>query len=195
MVCKRIDVDGEDAEDAYNESGFEEIGIDPLTGELVDKPARVLHSVEEMSERLASPAAVYRHIRGNTTGRDDDATKAEVMERFSSGEAPLLVSTTVIEVGVDVPQAKLHYYFRCRYFPDYPSYTSYADVWDVAALNHGRFVHNAEPESIASERLAVIRDSSDGACYCTERLRIARWEMCSSQLRQVSPPPLSCSMW
>ncbi|MDR2109409.1 MAG: hypothetical protein LBP28_08155, partial [Coriobacteriales bacterium] len=39
------------------------------------------------------------------TSRLSDAEKASVMERFRSGEVDILVSTTVVEVGVDVPNA------------------------------------------------------------------------------------------
>lgn len=38
-------------------------------------------------------------------GRMSEAEKQDVMARFHSGEAPILISTTVIEVGVHVPQA------------------------------------------------------------------------------------------
>ena len=40
-------------------------------------------------------------------GRMKPAEKDEIMERFSSGETQVLVSTTVVEVGVDVPNATL----------------------------------------------------------------------------------------
>ena len=38
-------------------------------------------------------------------GRMNGARKAEIMERFASGETRILVATTVIEVGIDVPEA------------------------------------------------------------------------------------------
>ena len=48
----------------------------------------------------------FRGIRFATlTGRDDDATKQQVMADFADGATPVLVATTVIEVGVDVAQA------------------------------------------------------------------------------------------
>lgn len=47
------------------------------------------------------------------TGRDDDTTKQQVMAGFTNGETPVLVSTTVIEVGVDAA-GQLHGGVRCR---------------------------------------------------------------------------------
>jgi ATP-dependent DNA helicase RecG len=42
-------------------------------------------------------------VHGKMAGRDKDAA----MERFASGETKILVSTTVVEVGVDVPEATM----------------------------------------------------------------------------------------
>lgn len=55
----------------------------------------------QLSEALAG------HEVGLLHGRMPSADKAAVMARFSAGEMKLLVSTTVIEVGVDVPNASL----------------------------------------------------------------------------------------
>jgi ATP-dependent DNA helicase RecG len=53
-------------------------------------------------------AGPFRDFRvGLLHGRQDDAVKDEVMQRFRRGEIDLLVSTVVIEVGVDVPNATL----------------------------------------------------------------------------------------
>ncbi|HWG44687.1 MAG TPA: ATP-dependent DNA helicase RecG [Gemmataceae bacterium] len=50
----------------------------------------------------------FRDFRvGLLHGRQDDETKAAVMERFCKGELDLLVCTSVIEVGIDVPNATL----------------------------------------------------------------------------------------
>ena len=44
------------------------------------------------------------------------AEKDAIMHRFSSGELPILVSTTVIEVGVNVPTATLMVVENAEYF-------------------------------------------------------------------------------
>ncbi len=55
----------------------------------------------ELAERLGAERVGLLH------GRLKADEKAAVMARFASGELPLLVATTVIEVGVDVPNASL----------------------------------------------------------------------------------------
>jgi ATP-dependent DNA helicase RecG len=58
-------------------------------------------TAEELSERLPDLKVGLVH------GRLKAAEKAGVMESFKNGELDLLVATTVIEVGVDVPNASL----------------------------------------------------------------------------------------
>src|SRR5262249_41684519 len=64
----------------------------------------------------ASAEEVYREVSagelrefqvGLVHGRMDRDAKAAVMEAFRAGEIQALVSTTVVEVGVDVPNATL----------------------------------------------------------------------------------------
>ena len=52
-------------------------------------------------------AALPGHTVGLLHGRMKAADKAQVMAQFSSGQLQVLVATTVIEVGVDVPNASL----------------------------------------------------------------------------------------
>ncbi|CAM3903140.1 ATP-dependent DNA helicase RecG [Vreelandella rituensis] len=58
-------------------------------------------TLEELTQGLPELAIGLVH------GRMKAAEKAEVMEAFKAGEVDLLVATTVIEVGVDVPNASL----------------------------------------------------------------------------------------
>lgn len=69
------------------------------------KPASM--TVEKMADLLRNlPAFRETEIR-ELHGRMSTEDKAAAMSDFNSGEAPILVSTTVIEVGVDVPNATL----------------------------------------------------------------------------------------
>lgn len=72
---------------------------------LIDNnPENDLKSVEAEYKRLQS--SVFKHRRiGLLHGRLASAEKEAVMAQFSKGELDILVSTTVIEVGVDVPNA------------------------------------------------------------------------------------------
>ncbi len=78
--------------------------------------AYVICPLVEESERVVARSAVEEHARlsasvlgglevGLLHGQMPTAEKAEVMERFRSGALQVLVATTVIEVGVDVPEA------------------------------------------------------------------------------------------
>ena len=64
-----------------------------------------LRNATQTHEELA--AALPAHSVGLLHGRMKAADKAEVMARFVSGTLQVLVATTVIEVGVDVPNASL----------------------------------------------------------------------------------------
>ena len=88
VVCPRID-----ASDTVADA--EEEGTRPLA------------SVEEVAAYLRSHPALAGLAIHELTGRTPTALKAQIMEDFSAGRAPLLVATTVIEVGVDVPEATL----------------------------------------------------------------------------------------
>jgi ATP-dependent DNA helicase RecG len=78
--------------------------------------AYVICPLVEESERVAARSAVDEHARLSTTvlqgldvgllhGQMPAAQKTDVMERFRRGAIQVLVATTVIEVGVDVPEA------------------------------------------------------------------------------------------
>lgn len=63
-------------------------------------------SVKKEIERLKS--GPFKHRRMATLhGKMKDEEKAEVMQQFSDGEVDVLVSTTVIEVGIDIPNASV----------------------------------------------------------------------------------------
>jgi ATP-dependent DNA helicase RecG len=73
---------------------------------LVEESEKIdLRAVTESSERIARAFSGARVSLVH--GRLDAAARAEAMARFEAGETQILVSTTVVEVGVDVPNATL----------------------------------------------------------------------------------------
>ncbi len=76
----------------------------PRIGDETDDDANgptVLDRFAELEKALGAPRVVLAH------GRLDPRALAEALRRFRSGESPVLVGTTVIEVGLDVPRATL----------------------------------------------------------------------------------------
>lgn len=69
-----------------------------------DNPNNDLKSVEAEYKRLKSSVFKHRQI-GLLHGRLSPAEKSQVMSDFANGKIDILVSTTVVEVGVDVPNA------------------------------------------------------------------------------------------
>lgn len=125
-----------------------------------DRPP--LHSVEEIRARLASLPQFDGIRLATLTGRDDDATKGRVMADFESGKTPVLVSTTVIEVGVDVPLATCIVIFDADRFGLSQLHQLRGRVGRGHRSSWAFLVSRAEPDSPAARRLDVIRRSNDG---------------------------------
>jgi ATP-dependent DNA helicase RecG len=89
--------------DSLIEQGQQAYVVCPLISES-DKLG--VKSVETEFERLKS--SVFKHRRiGLMHGRLKTDEKAEIMDKFKSGKIDMLVATSVIEVGVDVPNATI----------------------------------------------------------------------------------------
>ncbi len=109
---------------------------------------------------------------GLVHGRLKSAEKDEVMQAFKAGDIDLLVATTVIEVGVDVPNASLM-------IIENPERLGLAQLHQLRG-RVGRGGHESycvllyqNPLSkTAHERLAVLRDSCDGFVIAQRDLEI-----------------------
>ena len=98
IVCPRIDDDSEDlaADEYYFDDLFEDEG---------EKSDAV--SVKAMKKRLDDHGISEKYESAVLYGSMKETAKLEVMERFLSGEIKVLISTTVIEVGVNNPNATM----------------------------------------------------------------------------------------
>ncbi|KAB8286953.1 ATP-dependent DNA helicase RecG [Bifidobacterium avesanii] len=160
VVCARIDAD--DATDD-DDSAVELIDDGDIgeNGEAETRPP--LHSVAEIADRLAA-LPQFRGLKLATlTGRDDDETKTRVMAEFADGTTPILVATTVIEVGVDVPQASCIVIFDADRFGLSQLHQLRGRVGRGGTNSWAFLISRAEPDSIAARRLNVIQGTLDGA--------------------------------
>lgn len=130
-------------------------------GETVARPP--LHAVAEIADRLQR-LPQFQGIRFATlTGRDKDDVKTQVMADFAGGETPILVSTTVIEVGVDVKRASCIVIFDADRYGLSQLHQLRGRVGRGGTNSWAFLISRAEPGSPAEQRLEVIHHSLDGA--------------------------------
>ena len=95
-------------------------------------------------------------------GRMDADQKAEIMQAFSSRQIDLLVSTTVIEVGVDVPNATVMVILDADNFGISQLHQLRGRVGRGSAKGLCLLLTAAENGSIALERIDAVAEESDG---------------------------------
>ena len=119
-------------------------------------------NVADTLELVRSHATLSKFRSAALTGAMSSDEKESVMTAFSAGEIDLLVATTVIEVGVDVPNATL-------------MIVRDADRFGVSQLHQLRgrvgrgekaglciFITRAERETLARERVEAVSATTDG---------------------------------
>lgn len=137
---------------------------------LIDNnPDNELKSVEAEYKRLNTKEFKHRTI-GLLHGKMKPADKDEVMKQFARGEVDILVSTTVVEVGVDVPNATI-------------ILIEDADRFGLAQLHQlrgrvGRSIHQSycylmvSSSKAPSQRLKEVEKSNDGFYLAEVDLRL-----------------------
>ena len=132
-----------------------------LSGEADSEEVKGKYSVEELFPQLRDEALKGARVSA-LHGRMSAIEKEETMSRFSAGEIDVLVSTTVIEVGVDVPNASIMVIMD-------------ADRFGVSQLHQLRgrvgrgnipglclLVTNTGSDSPAMARLEAVASTTDG---------------------------------
>ncbi len=98
--------------------------------------------------------------------------KDAAMERFASGHARLLVATTVIEVGVDVPNATLMVIEQAERFGLAQLHQLRGRVGRGAEKSVCLLLRSSELSETARDRLALMRETQDGFRLAEEDLRL-----------------------
>ena len=107
--------------------------------------------------------AVFRDVRvGLVHGRMKQEEKDRVMGEFRRGEISILVSTTVIEVGVDVPNATVMVVEHAERFGLSQLHQLRGRVGRGGDQGHCILVASHKRTSEARERLAIMEETSDG---------------------------------
>ena len=122
-------------------------------------------------------------VHGQMKGRDKDAA----MLAFQAGETRILVATTVIEVGVDVPEATVMVVEHAERFGLAQLHQLRGRVGRGAARSSCILLYKGPLGETAMARLSILRESDDGFRLAEEDLRL-RGEGEILGLRQSGAP-------
>ncbi len=138
-------------------SGRQAYWVCPL---IEESEALQLQTAIDTHERLQREFAELRI--GLVHGRMRSAEKAAVMESFQSGEIQLLVATTVIEVGVDVPNASLMVIEHAERMGLSQLHQLRGRVGRGAQSSACILLYQGPLSETARERLRIIYENNDG---------------------------------
>jgi len=113
-------------------------------------------SFEQLSDALPGLRVGLVHGRMKSAERDN------IMRAFKDGDVHLLVATTVIEVGVDVPNASLMIIENAERMGLSQLHQLRGRVGRGAAQSHCVLLYRQPLGQLARSRLAVLRDTNDG---------------------------------
>jgi ATP-dependent DNA helicase RecG len=105
-------------------------------------------------------------------GRLKAAEKTQIMARFKAGEVQLLVATTVIEVGVDVPNASLMIIENPERLGLAQLHQLRGRIGRGSAESHCVLLYSSPLTGLCKERLAVMRESNDGFLIAEKDLQL-----------------------
>ncbi len=133
------------------------------------------------SELLDLAAAEARHAGlaerfpgqvGLAHGRQDVPVREAALADFAAGRTRILVATTVIEVGVDIPSATVMVVEHAERFGLAQLHQLRGRVGRGAAASYCLLLHADALGATARRRLALLRDTEDGFVIADEDFRI-----------------------
>ncbi len=137
---------------------------------LIEESEEVDFSAAEA--RYAELQNVFGAQAGLVHGRMKAAEKDAAMERFANGETSVLVATTVVEVGVDVPEATIMVIEHAERFGLAQLHQLRGRVGRGTAQSTCLLLYRAPLGETAKRRLATLRDTDDGFRIAEEDLAL-----------------------
>jgi ATP-dependent DNA helicase RecG len=119
-------------------------------------------------EGEGSPCGIVGLVHGRMKADDKD----QVMQGFASGKIKVLVATTVIEVGVDVPNASVMIVEHAERFGLAQLHQLRGRVGRGTAKSHCLLLYHAPLGETAKARLKMLRETEDGFVIAEEDLRL-----------------------
>ncbi|WP_137390828.1 ATP-dependent DNA helicase RecG [Rhodoligotrophos defluvii] len=139
----------------------------------------LVEEAEDGADDRAAAEARYRALEqafpgrvGLLHGRMKAAEKDMVMARFKAGELSLLVATTVIEVGVNVPEATIMVVENAERFGLAQLHQLRGRVGRGAGHSTCLLLYQPPLSGTASARLKIMRQTEDGFLIAEEDLRL-----------------------
>ena len=165
VVVPKIGDDGDGLEEgaAFFGASVPTVAGTPGLGGRASSDGKVqLTSVASMHSYLSAEDALVGVRIGTLHGRMDPAEKSAVMTAFERGEIDLLISTTVIEVGVNVPNATLMIIMDADRFGISGLHQLRGRVGRGGYAGTCLLVTRQEEGGVSRERLAAVASTTDG---------------------------------
>jgi len=147
------------------------------------RQAYVVYPLVEESEKmdLKDATRMFEHLRdrvfphftlGLIHGKMKTGEKEDVMRRFVAGEIHVLVATTVVEVGVDVPNASVMVIEHAERFGLSQLHQLRGRVGRGAEASACVLMASDKQTSVARERLGIMEETNDGFRIAEKDLEI-----------------------
>lgn len=141
--------------------------ICPMVEESENAEAENVMDYTNSIKEVLSPSIRVEYLHGKMK----PAQKNEIMEAFSKGEIDILVSTTVIEVGINVPNATVMMIENAERFGLAQLHQLRGRVGRGSAQSYCIFMAG-NPSKETMERLRILEDSNDGFYVAKQDLKL-----------------------
>ncbi|MBV8094446.1 MAG: ATP-dependent DNA helicase RecG, partial [Acetobacteraceae bacterium] len=128
--------------------------------------------LQAAEERFAVLRQQFGALVGLVHGKQDTAQRDAALADFAAGRIRLLVATTVVEVGVDVPQATVMVIEHAERFGLAQLHQLRGRVGRGAEASFCLLLHSDWITDLARRRLMLLRDTDDGFRIADEDFRL-----------------------